>query len=415
MKKKVLSIILIVLLLLVIALNVRKLIINKKIKDNAKVADKIVSNINKDKSLTIILEINPKIELTLKNDKVDSYKCLNTDCDSLNKDFIGKDLQGAVEFIYNDSKEKGFDTKEGVKLYSDEVLDVKLPYVTYLDLEETNNEVSTDISELEKQLNELKKDSDYGTIYECTIIDNNLSCYIKGDIEFGSGVVSETLFFIYADKLRSISRVLTRFGIKNESVYEMGVFEKPAYYIYINGIKFVNLGGETTADTEYIGNENCSDHRFKLTDLDLLNPGKIKEKFYNNIYFDIINNPIDPWRHEREKCYPDGVCYYLWLYNESHCDLEKGFRVYSEEWETHYLKSINGGEKVDISLEEYVKNTLYETKDIYPFDYLKECNVKTVCDLDYSHECLVVENNTGDRFCKFMNPFINDWQEYPVY
>ena len=50
--------------------------------------------------------------------------------------------------------------------------------------------------------------------------------------------------------------VLNRFGIKTESAWEMGVVEEPLFKLYIDGSKFVNLGGNGVNNMSYIGTYN---------------------------------------------------------------------------------------------------------------------------------------------------------------
>ena len=365
-KKKVLSIILIVLLLVVIALNVKNLIVKNKINKNAKVADKIVTDITKNKEMYIVLEINPKVALFIKEGKVTDYRCLNTDCEVLNKDFVGKEIKDAVESIYNDSKEKGFDTTNGVKIKTSEILDLKLSYVVYENLDEEINVVE---EKEESLIDKLKKDEDYGEFYTCTE-GKTTSCYLNSDIKLGSEVIPlQNYIDGTLTKLRGIDRVLNRFGIETETIYEMGIMEEPAYYIYINGIKFVSAGGETVGTLEYTGTHGCEDHWFKLGDLDLLNPGKIKEKYYNKAYADresFVREKTSSSKDTRVPLvYEDG--------DTKYADFDKGYNIYEDTIEirvcneetqspevvstiTKYFKD-QGENKVEISYDEY-KNIL---------------------------------------------------------
>ncbi len=396
MKKKVLSIILIILLLLVIALNIRKLILNKKIKDNAKIADKIVENITKDKETLVVLEINPKLALYLRNGKVSKYECLNNDCNKLSKDFIGKDLKDSVEFIYKDSKEKGFDVSKGVKIYSNEIIDLKLEYVTYEDIKEDGAKTTEEKTNL---IDELKKDEDYGVYYECKEENYKTSCFIKDGIGLGSGVIPMQNYIDGTlTKLRGLARVLERFGIKTETIYEMGIQEEPAYYIYINGIKFASAGGDTLSETEYTGRYQCNDHWFKLGDLDLLNPGAIKEKYYNKSYAD--DDPfVSEFVSSSSENMKHGVTYGRKYVTRYECDNETQKRNVLFEGEVLY---------------KYVGSSTVEiTKEEYEYEFPTNELIKTFVDCnswyDDLNDTMVYSNQTSKRYCKYKVDEESDW------
>lgn len=348
MKKKVLKVSLIVLFLIIVIVVIVKITNNIKIKNNAIIADKVVNDIIKDKEYEVIVEINPKLSLIIKNGKVDNYECLNDDCNRLEKNFVGMKLKDAVESIYKDSKEKGFNVTGGVVLKSNEILDLGLSYVIYEDLKDESKTEEVKDTLLE----ELKKDEDYGIYYECSTSNSKLSCYIKDDIQIDLSSIQA-----YIDgtipKMRGIQRVLNRFNIKTEAIREMGVLERPAYFIYINGIKFAQVAGQTVKDLEYLGNYNCSDHRFKLMDLDLLDPSSIKDKFFNG-EFDI---KIDDWGEnasESEECYiGEELCYYERKIYVSVCNPNTGNFEATGNIEYKYYKGTSHENKVEITKEEY--------------------------------------------------------------
>jgi len=193
--KKILLIILLIIVLLVVLFFGYRFIKNKIDEKNAEKYSKIVNDVNKDKVSYVFVEINPHLVLTIKDNKVNDIACLNDDCLSIYKDLDvkGKDLDSSIDVIYNVSKEKGFDTSNGIKLSSTDTINIKnkenitIEYIDTIKEKELlndvkNNETIKEVSNGDyytRLWNELKKDKDYGNVYTCNMNDNKeLECYI---------------------------------------------------------------------------------------------------------------------------------------------------------------------------------------------------------------------------------------------
>lgn len=294
-KKHIFRKILLGILIVVLSFVGYRYISNKIDELNIKKFRSIVEEVSKERIDYVFIEINPSFVLTIKDDKVNDVSCLNTDCLSIYNDIDikGKNINESIDSLYNISKEKGFDTSNGVKVKTSDSVNIESKdYITIEHIDtakekELLNEVKN--NENIKSVNndyysqlweELKKDEDYNVYYNCNMNNNMLECYIKDDIELN---LSNLQSYIDGSvpKLRGIARVLNKFEIETELLMELGVLERPIYFIYIDGEKFVEAAGQTIAELEYLGNYDCADHWFKLTDLNLLNPESIKDKFYN--------------------------------------------------------------------------------------------------------------------------------------
>ena len=236
MKKrlKIAGIIILILILGVIALI---LFNNLKIKNSKKDVNKFIEEYNKlseEKISYVVVEINPKAILEMINNKITNIGCLNEDCENVfNIDIKGKTLNDAVEALYERAKNKGINTSDGVQISStnNEVKNAleNLEYVNYTEINiEKENELLNQVrdnEDMKNKSNELdynkkllefyKNDKDYGTLYTCNIIDNELECYISES--FYNNLPGEPSFsniYTYNADHQKLMNVLEKFNIE---------------------------------------------------------------------------------------------------------------------------------------------------------------------------------------------------------
>ncbi|MBE6144542.1 MAG: hypothetical protein E7169_03100 [Firmicutes bacterium] len=272
----------------------------------------------------VFLEINPKFVLEVRDNKVISVGCLNDDCikvyDELN--VIGKNLIDSVDYIYNYLKEHKYNVnKAKVKVYKNFsfVSDKKHILVEVIDKQEgekllnevINNDKIKKQSSKEKYSiklwNELKQDKDYGKIYECVLVGEELECYIKKNLLVGFSITSKgmakylTKYDNIIPNLDGIARVLNKFGLKTKSEVELGLFRNPTYYMYVNGVEYLEFidGDEYLSKNIYYSTTmNCNDYRFDLTSINLLKVDEIPNLIYldkNGFVFEetTVENIVD--------------------------------------------------------------------------------------------------------------------------
>lgn len=208
---------------------------NNKLQDEIK---KVTSEIT-----YVIIEINPKIILELKDGKVINTGCLNEDCLSVFDDIDLKDssLKEATEKLYNKAKEKNVDVSNGVSVSSSnqkvEKEVNKLDYVKYkkIDKKEEKEEIKNVIDNKEikeeKNKNEVsndilaiyKKDKDYGILYECKVVNSEPVCYITRAFAERLSYEGDTLeeFINSLNEMRNLENILDKF----EFDYERGGVE----------------------------------------------------------------------------------------------------------------------------------------------------------------------------------------------
>ncbi len=250
---------------------------------NANKYKKIVNEVSKDKEAMVFIEINPKLVLTTKDNIVIDVACLNNDCASIidELDVKGKTIAQAVSASYNLAYEKGYNTENGVKVYSKYKLDDKkfneyihVEYIT----EEEEKELVKEVIDKEKVeaikntiyekelLRQLKTDRDYDSVYTCTM-EEKLECHIiletgiNDDTEYNTDDYEKYGFIdslIYGSANRVMS-TLKKFGfdIKNNTLTFNGVTYSYIPLFTHNGQKYKNvLVGELidNLDTKYCEN-----------------------------------------------------------------------------------------------------------------------------------------------------------------
>lgn len=220
---------------------------------NDKKVTNTLNELEKEKISYVFIEINPQLVLAMKDNIVQDVACLNDDCMSFYDeiDIKGKSITDSIDNLYNLSKEKGFNVKDGVKVKATEQLNIEnKDYITieYID-ESTKNELLSNVKNNEdiknnnkdyytKLWDELKKDNDYGKIYTCNMNNEILECFIKEDmfvLDENDYTVVDLPFLM--QKQNEVIRVLNKFSLKTEvEVLVPAVMEDMS--VYINDIKF---------------------------------------------------------------------------------------------------------------------------------------------------------------------------------
>lgn len=206
-----------------------------------------IHDFSKERTDFVFVEINPHLLLDVKNNKVIKITCLNEDCKKIYNDLSlkNKNIDESIDIIYNVSKEKGFDTSNGVKIKTTGKIEVKKK--TYIQIEyiseSTKNEIISRVEEKKgngtsndryyhKLWDKLKKDPDYGKLYSCDMGNEELECFLTWkELSSNANPVAKE------KKYREMKYVLEKFGIKTESKTEYG-FTQYVQNFYIDGAKF---------------------------------------------------------------------------------------------------------------------------------------------------------------------------------
>jgi len=216
----------------------------------------------------VVIEINPKMILEFKDEKVTKIGCLNKDCQTIfnNINIDDKSIKEAVEILYEQAKNSGIDVSKGVKVSStnevvqDEIKE--LDYTVYVEINKEeekkyldsvldNNEIKEQTSKEEinnKLLETYKNDPDYGKYYTCNIEGSELACYITTEFEeilSSFGTYEETWNEIYAsiNNVRKFESILDKFNVKYNSGGFEGLDINLVETIYARGVEY-NLTGE---------------------------------------------------------------------------------------------------------------------------------------------------------------------------
>lgn len=235
--KKLFKILGILILALVLVFTSITLIHGFNIKKSKAETKEFIDKIKEVEEKTIsyaLIEINPKAILEIVNNKVTNISCLNEDCTRIfNIDINGKGIADAIELLYNAAKNSGVSIQNGVSVSStNKNLESKiqgLDYVNYntitKDVEKEllsqikdDEEISKNQSNYNVKMLELyKQDQDYGTIYTCDIINNELECYITEDF-YNSIPAQPSIFNIYNynSEHQKLMNVLEKFNIQYE-------------------------------------------------------------------------------------------------------------------------------------------------------------------------------------------------------
>lgn len=215
--------------------------------------DKKVTNqieeIKKDKISYVVVSINPKIIIELKNDKVTNTGCLNEDCINLfNKiNITNQNLKSAIENLYEVAKNSGVDVSNGVLVSSKDDIQKELENLNYVEYNKIDNKEETiyikqiignsKIKESKQDYNKklletYQKDNDYGKYYTC-VINDELECYLTDEfaekfsylLSFNSSE-EETLKTIIFKTLEFdpiLQRILDKFNVKYKKETFFGI------------------------------------------------------------------------------------------------------------------------------------------------------------------------------------------------
>lgn len=291
-KRKIFKKVLLVLLAFIGIIGIYLIVKNIYYKINDNKIINAMDHLEQEKVSLIFIEINPSFVLTMKDNKVEDIACLNEDCLSFYDDIdvTGKNTNDSIDYLYKLSKDKGFDTSKGVNVKTTTEIEVNLDYVKldYID-ENVKNEIlskalnNDNIKENSQNENyysklweELKKDADYGNVYDCKMINEELRCYLKYyesmniDESKISGAKRMQRFTNLLTHLPKMARVLNKFGMTTTSGIDMG-FSFGLDDVYINDKRFAfNIYDWKFRDYD---NEGFPLGKyFDIRDLNLLNP-----------------------------------------------------------------------------------------------------------------------------------------------
>lgn len=306
-KKKLFIIIILIVSIPLLLFFCYRFISNKIDEANTKKFSGIINEVSKERTDYVFVEINPSFVLTIRDNKVSDVACLNDDCISIYNDIDvkGKNLNDSIDNIYNTSKEKGFDTSNGVKVKTSDNVSIKSKdYITieYIDAtkekellnEVKNNEEIKNVSNddyYSKLWEELKKDSDYDNVYSCHMNINELECYIKDDFIIAEKEQIDNMDSIAAypkiqSRLKRIEQVFKKFKINVSTDNENIFFPIPAGKLYIGESIFHMVTGNSAKEIYYSGKIKCGFYKVNLTEISLLKPNNISyerdESFYED-------------------------------------------------------------------------------------------------------------------------------------
>ena len=217
----------------------------------------------------------------LKNDKVVGVTCNNTDCTLLKYKLHieGMSLEDAILRIYEVSDKAGYDTSKGVEIYSSIYLEKTFESYDFIHVNITSKkEMDKIVDDSEKFDDEtLKKDSDYGKYYTCTLDNDYLDCrFVDNLVLWFEEDFEPTKWAKILPNMQGVKRTLEKFGAKVTEKEEFGL-SIPLYKVDINGINYSFYSKEddsTVLKDYYLGyqkNPDCSyeDDRIKLIDINL--------------------------------------------------------------------------------------------------------------------------------------------------
>lgn len=274
--KKVIKIILLCILICT-AIFCAYLFIKRSIdKANTNKISNAVNEVSKERVDYVFIEINPSFVLTIKDDKVSDIACLNDDCLSMYDkiDVKGKNIGESIENIYNLAQENGFDTSKGVKvkitngnINIEEKSYIEVNYINEEEKEEllTNVKNNEEIKNIDNDnyytslWNELKKDKDYGKIYNCDMVNEKLECYImletginnESDYDINSESDLKRIKDILFNSSTDVYNTLKKFGF---IVSDKKVFISGNWYSYAPLFTLGSKPYKNVLDSEIIVN-----------------------------------------------------------------------------------------------------------------------------------------------------------------
>lgn len=251
----------------------------KKINDSKKQTQEFITEykaLEKSSKVSyVIVEINPKLILTVADNKIIDTQCLNDDCkERLKVDVLDKNINTAIETLYDEAKKQGFDVSKGVLVSStdSEISNTleKGDYVSYKNIDEKEEKAileqlnkeenfkNNGVEEYNSKLFQLyKKDIDYNYVYTCND-EGELTCYITE--KFVAELPTEISLlnrFYYNLKFQLLMNTLEKFNVEYESmitdVEGLDYFKANA----VTGIKFNNIMHQLGV-SYYTGNDSDS-------------------------------------------------------------------------------------------------------------------------------------------------------------
>lgn len=294
-KKRIITKCLLLLLMVVIVILLYFNISTLIMKHNNDKLQKNIKDVSTELSY-VIIEINPKAILEIKDGKVSNMGCLNEDCLTVFKDTNLKNntLKEAVEKLYTKAKEKNIDVSNGVSISSNKEIAEevkKLDYILYkqVDKQQIKDEIKNVIDNKEikeeKNKNEIsndilavyKKDKDYGDLYECSIVVSEPVCYITEAFAKRLTTKNETIeeFMNTLNEMRKLENILDKFEFDYEQGGIEGLSQMIVNRIVANSTSYPLFSGFTYAtntisatanDTQDNDNSTFSEYyRFGLT------------------------------------------------------------------------------------------------------------------------------------------------------
>ncbi len=291
-KHVILKVLLVVIVFLLLLIGVYFIKMNIEQARSKKMADE-VREIQKNKTDYVFIDINPSFVLTIKEDKVTNVACLNEDCISIYNDIDvkGKSINDSINSLYTLSKDKGFDTSNGVSVRTTKYFttDNKEQVRVEIINETTKDELLTNLKNNEDIKNngnddyyatlwdKLKKDSDYGKIYTCSMNNKELECYF---IIEAVTLPSDNIPVII-DRSNKIVNTFNKFNIKNTyNISEDAV-------VYINDIGYELIGDWTYAQGSTSNGVNTSHKLIEEKMVLVRDMGMMEHRINENSYYKV--------------------------------------------------------------------------------------------------------------------------------
>lgn len=352
-----------------------------KLVKSKKVVEKI-NEIKRDKLDYVFIEINPSFVLTIKDGKTEDVACLNDDCVAIYNeiDIKDKDINTSINELYSLSRTKGYDTTKGIRIKTTSDVNIeKKDYITieYIS-EDIKDELLKDLKNNDSIKNnnnsdyystlweELKKDQDYGEIYECSMNEKELECYIKKDIFLGYDAETPTEMAKVLQNRKNIARVLNKFGIRNEGVVALIGVKVEVANIYINDIKF-ECGEDEVCYINYNEDYDIEVSLAKSANgINLLNPNAV----LNNVAF--ISKSYETSDNNENNIYTEHMI--ICDINKENCDKDT-YRTctFDDKYRLSRCKDIDSEKYNELISDEVDKNDICWCGIANDYITVKEC------------------------------------------
>lgn len=277
-------------------------------KANDKKINNAISELENERIDYVFIDINPSFALLFQGNKVANVACLNEDCMKIYNDIniIGKSMNDSIEHLYHLAEENGFDTSKGVRVRTTSNIKVEnLVYVSIEYIDQQTQEALLSTVKNNEQIKEnnndnyyaslweeLKKDKDYGKLYDCNMNGKELECYFKNSAfpKINEDDINPANFIFIVNQIvqnqEAVTRVLNKFNIANEKDTEwLPTASLPAAFITIGGIQFEYNDNGMYVNYDLGDTDNYGDHDTAILSLipnfngekglNLLNPTEI--------------------------------------------------------------------------------------------------------------------------------------------